>query len=482
LKTILLAPKSGTYIYFGGADGRFVGSYQVNSYLRELYLRQPGASKRRVYALDQSGAHTVLLRTDDFDPRVRPWYVAAAATASQERPVWSPVYNDFTSGKQTITVARSINDANRKLTGVAAVDIELYSLADRLVSLAISQNGTAFVMDSKGFIIASSEQDLPVAMRDGASKQLHASEMKNNLIRDSHAKILEWKNRQNKVDEPLSLELETNCGVLNVAAATVGNQQGIDWVTAVVAPSSDFMANVTHSFNKSLAIAVVCVLISLLLGMLILNRLLRDIYALNDAARRIGKGENVPPLEIHRKDELGQLARTFHEMGHNLRTDKLTGAYNREYLFNRIRLMQEHESVQISSHQPFALLFIDLDDFKAINDQYGHDVGDVVLIEIASRLNAAIRANDAVVRYGGDEFVVLLNDMNSEEAIVAIEEKIRTIVEAPIALDRGELKAGISVGWALFPRDGTNVERLLKIADERMFDVKKTRKNLALNF
>lgn len=469
------APQPNTYVYYGGSDGRFLGLYRVNSYLRELYFRQPGVSKRHVYALDQSGDHSVLLRTDDFDPRIRPWYVSAA---SQKRPVWSPIYNDFTTGKPIITVARSILDANGTLQGVAAVDVELHSLTDRLMSLAVSQNGIAFVMDGTGSVIASSGQDLPVAMRDGKVVRLHASEMNSSLIRDSHSKILDWKNSQKNLDAPLSMELETGSGVINVAASSVGHMQGIDWVTVVLAPRSDFMDNITSSFNKSLVIAVACVFLSLLLGILILNRVLRDIHALNDAARKIGNGEILPPLEIHRKDELGQLARTFHEMGRNLRTDKLTGAYNREYLLNKIRLMQECDSLEITQHQHFALLFVDLDDFKAINDRYGHDAGDIVLIEIASRLNAAIRATDSVVRYGGDEFIVLLNDMSAEEAVVAAEKKIRAIVETPIAFEHGEVTAGISVGWALFPEDGTSVEKLLKIADERMFNAKKARKSL----
>lgn len=275
----------------------------------------------------------------------------------------------------------------------------------------------------------------------------------------------------------LSIDINSEQGVLNVAASAVGRSHGIDWITVVVAPNSDFTEGITSSYNRSLAIAVACVLLSLVLGTWILNRVLRDIQQLNDAAIRIGRGENAPPLDIHRSDELGQLARSFHEMGRNLRTDRLTGSYTREFLFNRIRLMRGFDGAQIPVHPQFSLLFIDLDDFKAINDRLGHDVGDAVLVEVASRLNASVRSSDIVARYGGDEFVVLLNDVATEEGVLAAAEKIRLIAEAPIVFSGQEIYTGISIGWALCPADGVVIEDLLKTADKRMFSSKKLRKS-----
>ena len=472
-RTNQLISQSGNYVYFGGADGRFLGLYHINNYLNELYLRHPNAPKRRIYGIKRSGERPALLRTDAYDPRVRPWYVTAS---NFEQPVWSAVYNDFTSGKPTITRAISIRDTRKAVIGVAAVDVELHTLADVLKNLTISQNGVAFVMDSKGFLVASSEQDPSFELRDGKPVALHVSKMQISLIKDSYATVLDWKNRQLLQGGPMTTELETNNGAMNVAASTVGIKQGVDWVTVVVAPRSDFLANITSSFNRGLLIAGFCVFASLILGMIMLNRVLRDIYTLNDAARKIGEGEILPPLHIARNDELGQLARTFNEMEHNLRTDKLTGTFNREFLYNKIRLIQRQQAEPSAPRQHFALMFIDLDDFKSVNDKRGHDAGDRVLTEIASRLIAATRATDTVVRYGGDEFVVLLSDMNNAENVFVTEEKIRAIVSAPIPLDQGDISIGISIGWALFPQDGSNAEKLLKVADERMFDEKKTRK------
>lgn len=101
-----------------------------------------------------------------------------------------------------------------------------------------------------------------------------------------------------------------------------------------------------------------------MLGMWTLNRVLRDISKLNEAAICFGRGEPLPTLDIDRDDEIGQLARSFLDMGRNLRTDRLTGSFNREYLLSRIRLIGGFGDREIAVGARYALLFVDLDDFK----------------------------------------------------------------------------------------------------------------------
>ncbi len=122
------------------------------------------------------------------------------------------------------------------------------------------------------------------------------------------------------------------------------------------------------------------------------------------------------------------------------------------------------------------MLFVDLDNFKFINDRYGHDAGDRVLASVAARMKLAVRSSDIVARYGGDEFLVLLKDMGSMRDIFAAEQKISSLSEQPIELAQGSETVGVSIGWARFPHDGENFEQLLKVADERMFASKKQRK------
>jgi diguanylate cyclase len=464
------------YVYFGGADGRFIGVNRVSKDFVELYRRDPGARQRSVYSVLSPGDRNTLLRTDNYDPRLRPWYQAAA---KQTRPVWSPVYNDFTSKESTITLAKAVQRADHTLAGVVATDVTLKVLSDFLRSLTVTKNGTAFVIDGDGVMIATSGQQLPFKMNGGKPERMHAADMQTPFVGAAAAKIVEWKSSNPSPESPLMLTMQTDAGPVEVTAALLGTQYGLDWITAVVVPRSDFMSGITRSFYDSMTIAAFCVLAALALGMTILNRLLRDVGVLTDAVKKIGNGELVPAVPIRRKDEIGLLAQSFNEMEHNLRIDNLTGIFNRDFLYARIKFLQQQaKTTQRQPDQPhFALLFIDVDRFKAINDQYGHDIGDQILITVANRLKAATRTTDIVARYGGDEFVVLLSDVNSAALASTGEEKIRAMVEAPMQQGKIAIDIRISIGWALFPLEAQDTETLLKIADTRMFDVKRQRRN-----
>lgn len=460
------------YVYFGGADGRFVGVNRINKDLVELYLREPGTRRRTVYAVTTPGDRSRVLRTDDYDPRKRPWYAVAA---KKNKPVWSPVYNDFTSKEPTITLAKSVYRADHSLAGVLATDVTLRMLTDFLRTLKISEHGVAFVMDSEGVMIATSGAELPFKIVQGVPEPRRIEEMQTPLIRDAYAKVLEWKNRA-PGGVPNENEFTAIAGSFEIAATRLGQKHGVDWFSVVAVPRSDFMGGVTRSFIQSIFIAAFCVVVALVLGLSLLNRVLNDIRQLTAAAKKIGDGEPLPVLNIRRRDEIGQLAMSFSEMEHNLRIDKLTAVFNRASLIAQIGFLRRQLAQKGGERPSFALLFIDLDNFKTINDHYGHSAGDKVLVAVAARLKDAVRVSDVVARYGGDEFVVLLKGVTDTADVIATENKIREIVEEPVQLEHGTAHVGVSIGWALFPQDGEDVDALLKIADQRMFDTKKSRK------
>jgi diguanylate cyclase (GGDEF)-like protein len=457
------------YVYFGGADGRFIGVNRVNKDLVEVYLREPGAAQRHVYAAAAPHDRSRTLRTDPFDPRRRPWFAAASGKA---RPVWSAVYNDFTSREPTITLARAVYRSDRTQVGVLATDLTLKVLTDFLRGLNVSDNGLAFVIDGDGYMIATSGAELPFKIVGGAPERRRVEEMQTPLIREAYARVREWKEAQTGADKPLAL----TSGTVQVAAGELGRRYGIDWITVVAVPRTDFMSGVTRSFVQGMFIAVLCVIIALALGLSVLNRVLRDIRKLTEAARRIGEGEPLPSLDIRRHDEIGQLALSFSEMEHNLRIDKLTAVFNRASLIAQIGFLRRQLEQKSGERPSFALLFIDLDNFKTINDHYGHAAGDKVLVAVATRLKESVRVTDVVARYGGDEFVVLLKGVTEADDVIATESKIRQIVEEPVRIEHAIARVGVSIGWALFPQDGEDVDTLLKIADQRMFDTKKIRK------
>lgn len=167
--------------------------------------------------------------------------------------------------------------------------------------------------------------------------------------------------------------------------------------------------------------------------------------------------------------EITERIRAAERYRHLAYHDSLTGLPNRRLLADRleqaIALARRRESL-------VAVMLLDLDSFKAINDTDGHAVGDAVLATMAHRLRTAVREADTVARIGGDEFVVLLPEIESEADATAIAEKIITAVRAPLDSPVRSYRIGVSIGIAFFPEDGENGERLLQRADAAMYRAK----------
>jgi len=154
--------------------------------------------------------------------------------------------------------------------------------------------------------------------------------------------------------------------------------------------------------------------------------------------------------------------------------DPLTGIPNRILLYDRIT----HE-IDITNRRGnmMALLFLDMDGFKKINDTYGHDAGDKLLKAFAVRVGGCVRQSDTVARLGGDEFVILLPDINNKEDVLQVGRKIRDRCEKPYQIDDQEFSVTVSIGISVYPADGKEVDTLLKKADSAMYTVKASGKN-----
>lgn len=154
--------------------------------------------------------------------------------------------------------------------------------------------------------------------------------------------------------------------------------------------------------------------------------------------------------------------------------DPLTGLPNRALFNDRL----EHGLAQAKRHgASFAVIFLDLNDFKKINDTHGHDVGDVVLKTIAGRLKEITRDDDTVCRHGGDEFLYILTEIQKEGDIAKIAEKIIKAVQVPCDIRIRELDFSLSIspsiGISIFPNNGTEADTLLESADKAMYRAKR---------
>jgi len=149
--------------------------------------------------------------------------------------------------------------------------------------------------------------------------------------------------------------------------------------------------------------------------------------------------------------------------------DTLTGLPNRALFHDRLKqciLKGER------NREPFALLFVDLDRFKQINDRFGHEAGDQLLKEAAARLDDCVRESDSVARMGGDEFNIILSGVQEREALAQVAEKIIREMQRPFQVAGTKQRISASVGIACYPADGNNQADLLQRADMAMYRAK----------
>ncbi len=165
---------------------------------------------------------------------------------------------------------------------------------------------------------------------------------------------------------------------------------------------------------------------------------------------------------------------TQRRVSHQAQYDALTGLLNRKSFEESLVMMIETAKARDTL---LAVLFIDLDKFKQVNDVYGHDMGDELLKAVARQLRATVRDGDSVARLGGDEFMIVLNGLRESAAATVVADKIVKALSTPFRIRGKELHISASVGISLFPDDGRDVEALVKSADTTMYAVKGSGKN-----
>ena len=180
----------------------------------------------------------------------------------------------------------------------------------------------------------------------------------------------------------------------------------------------------------------------------------------------VWNGDDVVLVTLH---DITILKQNELKLLHLARYDQLTGLANRRYCLEFIAMAL----IRAKRRQGYiAIMFVDLDKFKEINDQLGHEEGDHVLINVAERLTNSVREGDLVSRFGGDEFLVILDDISDPKDTGIIAKKVLDAMAAPHTLNGKKIVVNCSIGIAVSPLSGTDPETLIKIADQAMYKVK----------
>jgi len=352
------------------------------------------------------------------------------------------------------------------------------SLAAELDSVGASSTDflRRFAADKVGDDLAKNQHKEILAKRSKALEQAQA--VKTLVLKDdiTNAKI-EWRRMDLNLNELENILRDARESALSNADRQV----------------ADAAQTLKHS---QLTVAIGAVII-FALNLLILMWAYRHIASpIQNLALELDSFEQSPNLSTrfsaHSVSELGVISRSLnklmewvHSNADKLKEqrDQIYQLANHDHLTDLPvwRLGRDRLELAIAWSQrtrdPIGVMFVDLDGFKAINDTYGHDAGDFLLREVANRLKGQLRLEDTVARMGGDEFVVILARQASKESTQQIAMRIIEAVTQKVDFEKHELHVGASIGIAIYPTHGNDVESLLSAADKAMYSVKRSGKN-----
>lgn len=256
-------------------------------------------------------------------------------------------------------------------------------------------------------------------------------------------------------------------------------------------PQAHVLAQASRAGTAIAKIALFFSLFALLIAFVVSRALIRPLRNMTTAVELFSRERKITGL-VPRNDELGVLARSFAAMKqeilsqlddltrsraafeHLARHDALTNLPNRRRCFE---LLEQALVAARRNGQKMALLFVDLDHFKQLNDQYGHAFGDQVLVAVARLLSSASEGSDNVARLGGDEFVIFFENVQDPQRIVILLQRLHLCLQLPLLIGGHSVHIHASMGVSLFPRDGDDINTLIQHADHAMYEAKSAGKN-----
>ena len=260
-----------------------------------------------------------------------------------------------------------------------------------------------------------------------------------------------------------------------------------DWFVVARLPTHEAFASVVSTQRFLLKAFALVLLAYVLCSALGLYLLFRPVFNAAAHARRMSRGRGpFEPLPVARRDEIGYLVMAFNrllarlndkqaELARMAHYDALTGLPNRSLLYDRLQQVLAQARRRGSQ---VGLLYMDLDDFKRINDTLGHEAGDEALRQTAGRFSAIVRDTDTLARVGGDEFVLLLADLegDAEAAVLRVAQKYVEALHTPLQIAGMDCLLGVSIGIALGSGEQT-ADALMQAADQAMYRSKAAGRN-----
>lgn len=464
----------------------FASSYEVTENLEQLgRAGDPGrraaeASRRlmeylasvrakfqdydQLAVLDLDGRRLVASGANALDPHLpRSWLKQIQV----DENVMGEAYRDVARDKPVMLIAVPIKAASGRLLGAMVGKLNFDSIERLLKVFAVGQMGRLHLIDHDGRFIVSSGPTGAAAL----ATRLPAAAAKS-LVANGEATATYTDYRGQAV------------------IGSMRNVSALGWRVVAEIARAEAYARVSRQRNITLVMLAGLVIGVGLAGYVLALTVVRPLERLTAGATQVGTGDfkvHVPVLDY---GEVGYLTRTFNTMVTHLRegreelaainvaletlsvTDGLTGLFNHKHLMET--LANEVARAQRHKH-PLSILMIDVDHFKEYNDRFGHQMGDKLLAEIAALFKKTTRAIDYAARYGGDEFLLLLHEVASVDAM-QLADRVRSGV-ASARFGPGDTRVTVSIGVASYPEHGNTSEAVIASADAGLYKAKRSGRN-----
>ena len=390
-------------------------------------------------------------------------------------------------GKPAVQMATPVFNAQQAAVGVVVINVDMNNGFSQLAS-AVPKDYRLYLANGNGDYLIHPDPDKAFGFDRGRPVFVQEEFPATQALIDGRSDRILFESRDG---EHAAAPLVAAFVARRIEAASPEKALivGLSQPMAAVIAEADRLSETT--LRIVLGLCLVCILLAVIVG----RAVSRPINSMSNVAKRFAYGQRAGGLPLEREDEIGVLARSFlhmqnqinaqmdelrqsrQDLEHLARHDSLTG------LPNRI-LFDEHMEHALAARRreiaQLALLFVDIDRFKPINDMLGHAIGDLLLKEIADRIRLAVRGSDIPARIGGDEFVVLLPVISQREDALTVAEKIRVSIMKPFAIEGHQLAVSASIGIAIFPDDGSELIELAKHADKAMYVAKEQGRNAVL--
>ncbi|MEY2632660.1 MAG: hypothetical protein RIR00_1314 [Pseudomonadota bacterium] len=432
-------------------------------------------------------------RSMQYDPRQRPWYKSALRPASHTVH-WTEPYLFFTTGDPGITGSILSHGADGEAL-VVGFDLRLNELSRITREIKVGERGLVMVLTAEHRLLGL--PGLPQFEQAGAVKAALLSPADRIELGPAGLAYAEWRQQGQPAGHLVEFDGGDGDWLARFDSFRLGERQF--WI-AVVAPEADFRLSLASLAEVISAVILLALALALFVSRRIARRVSAPLEVLANESERIGRLDfaptPVPESDIREvrqltlahdkmRNLLQQYQQTVADQEQGLRDaleslrflahhDPLTSLPNRVLFYQRLAASIDQAA---RNHGELAVLFVDLDHFKVVNDSLGHEIGDNLLQQVAQALNLCLRGSDLIARHGGDEFIVLAE---APKVAAPAEEIANRLIEAlsrPFLIEGNEFYVTCSIGIALYPQHGADGQALLRCADTAMYRAKGAGRN-----